>query len=104
MDWRERFGRKPKDGARPLLILWPFGPVALVYDIIDTEGKELPQDVQSFFARGPIGEGEIAVFRHRAYGKNISGTMSTQATARPARSNARGGRQAPRNAMPTGFW
>jgi hypothetical protein len=71
MDWRERFGRKPKDGARPLLILWPFGPVALVYDIIDTEGKELPQDVQSFFARGPIGEGEIAVFRHRAYGKNI---------------------------------
>ena len=26
-DWRERFGRWPKDGARPLLILWPFGPV-----------------------------------------------------------------------------
>src|SRR5205823_9397882 len=25
-DWRERFGRQPKEGARPLLILWPFGP------------------------------------------------------------------------------
>jgi hypothetical protein len=44
-DWWGKFGRKPKDGARPLLILWPFGPVALVYDVMDTEGKELPQDV-----------------------------------------------------------
>jgi hypothetical protein len=25
-DWRIRFGRKPKEGARPLLILWPFAP------------------------------------------------------------------------------
>src|SRR6266568_6127195 len=40
-DWRERFGRKPKEGARPLLILWPFAPVALVYDVMDTEGKDL---------------------------------------------------------------
>src|SRR2546425_3442962 len=38
-DWRTRFGRKPKEGARPLLILWPFAPVALVYDVMDTEGK-----------------------------------------------------------------
>ncbi|MDK4202089.1 hypothetical protein QKY98_23460, partial [Pseudomonas sp. HR1] len=27
-EWREKFNRKPKRGARPLLILWPFGPVA----------------------------------------------------------------------------
>jgi hypothetical protein len=40
-DWRERFGRSPKEGVRPLLILWPFGPVALVYDVLDTVGKEL---------------------------------------------------------------
>jgi hypothetical protein len=53
-DWRERFGRWPKEGARPLLILWPFGPVALVYDVMDTEGKPLPEDVASFFARGAI--------------------------------------------------
>lgn len=32
-EWRERFGRTVKVHARPLLILWPFGPVALVYDV-----------------------------------------------------------------------
>jgi hypothetical protein len=70
-DWWTRFGRKPKDGTRPLLILWPFGPVALVYDVMDTEGKGLPRDVASFFAHGPIGEVEIGAFRRRASQKNI---------------------------------
>lgn len=54
LDWRERFGRKPKESARPLLILWPFGPVALVYDVQDTEGKPLPEDAFSFVANGPM--------------------------------------------------
>jgi IrrE N-terminal-like domain len=62
-DWQARFGRTPKEGARPLLILWPFGPVALVYDVLDTEGKALPRDVASFFAQGPIDENRIASFR-----------------------------------------
>lgn len=53
-DWWTRFRRKPKEDARPLLILWPFGPVALVYDVQDTEGKDLPEDVDSFFARGTV--------------------------------------------------
>jgi hypothetical protein len=70
-DWWERFKRKPKEGARPLLILWPFGPVSLVYDVMDTEGKELPQDVASFVARGPIGETEIEIFRHRTNRRKI---------------------------------
>ena len=61
-DWRERFGRTPKEGARPLLILWPFGPVALVYDVLDTEGKELPQDVAAFFAHGAIDAAKMAGF------------------------------------------
>jgi len=61
-DWRERFGRTPKEGARPLLILWPFGPVALVYDVLDTRGKDLPQDVASFFAVGSIDEKQLASF------------------------------------------
>jgi len=61
-DWRERFGRTPKEAARPLLILWPFGPVALVYDVIDTEGKVLPQDVASFFAQGSIDEAKFGSF------------------------------------------
>lgn len=70
-DWRERFGRYPKDGARPLLILWPFGPVALVYDVLDTEGKELPQDVLSFVAHGPIDEARVFDFQPQLKRKHI---------------------------------
>jgi hypothetical protein len=51
-DWRERFDRKVLDEARPLLILWPFGPVALVYDVVDTCGPALPEDVSPFVAQG----------------------------------------------------
>jgi hypothetical protein len=61
-DWMTRFGRTPKESVRPLLILWPFGPVALVYDVQDTEGKELPRDVASFFAAGPIDQSALAGF------------------------------------------
>ncbi len=53
-DWRERFERWPKEDARPLLILWPFGPVALVYDVQDTEGKDLPDGVNAFAAAGTM--------------------------------------------------
>ena len=52
-DWAERFGRTPKPKSRPLLILWPFGPVALVYDELDTEGRELPRDVQELLCGRP---------------------------------------------------
>lgn len=62
-DWRERFGRHTKDGARPLLILWPFGPVALVYDVQDTEGRPLPEGVWSFVARGSIDESALQAFQ-----------------------------------------
>lgn len=58
-DWETRFGRRPKDGARPLIILWPFGPVALVYDVLDTEGDELPARVSMFPAHGVIRQGDI---------------------------------------------
>jgi hypothetical protein len=53
-DWAIQFGRRPKQGARPLLTMWPFSPVALVYDVLDTEGRALPEDVETFFARGKI--------------------------------------------------
>ncbi|MBS1208781.1 MAG: hypothetical protein H6R19_1179 [Proteobacteria bacterium] len=52
MDGRERFNRFPKEGARPLLILWPFGPVALVYDMVDTEGEPMPVGMNPFAATG----------------------------------------------------
>jgi hypothetical protein len=62
-DWQGRFKRTIKDGARPLLILWPFGPVALVYDVADTEGADLPEAVLNPFpAEGKIDEWEIESF------------------------------------------
>ncbi len=70
-DWYERIGRWPKEGARPLLILWPFGPVALVYDVMDTVGKALPEDVASFFAHGAVDEDRIAGFKPLTEKKNI---------------------------------
>jgi hypothetical protein len=73
-DWRERFGRTPKNGARPLLILWPFGPVALVYDVLDTEGTPLPEDTATFFARGPIDEAQIQTFKSMTTKKDIQWT------------------------------
>jgi len=70
-DWRERFERTPKDAARLLLILWPFGPVALVYDVMDTEGKELPEDVASFFTKGSVNDERLASFIPLLRGKHI---------------------------------
>lgn len=70
-DWTHRFGRTPKEGARPLLILWPFGPVALVYDIQDTEGKDIPPGVASFFAWGSISKEQLGSYRSILEKKDI---------------------------------
>ena len=61
-DWRERFGRYPIEGARPLLIMWPFGPVATVYDVLDTEGRPLPEDVFNFVAAGEMSTARLKAF------------------------------------------
>lgn len=53
-DWQERFNRYPKEDARPLLIMRTFGPVDLVYDILDTEGDPLPDSAWSFPAKGKV--------------------------------------------------
>lgn len=70
-DWWENFRRKPVEGARPLLILWPFGPVALVYDVMDTEGPELPRDVFAFPAEGHMTLGMLEWFARRVRQENI---------------------------------
>lgn len=61
-DWGLRFSRQVKEKARPLLIMWPFGPVALVYDLIDTDGPDLPTDAFSFYAKGQIDEPRMNAF------------------------------------------
>ena len=71
-DWLQRFKRRPKEGARTLLILWPFGPVALVYDVADTEGPDLPEDAFSFPASGSISPGELREFEKPLLRRNIA--------------------------------
>ena len=47
-DWRDRFDRYLKEDARPMLILAPMHPVMLVYDLDQTEGPDLPKELQDF--------------------------------------------------------
>jgi len=71
-DWATRFERSIKEDARPLLILWPFGPVAFVYDVQDTEGKPLPDDVvETFHATGPITAERLSTYIKRLASKGI---------------------------------
>ena len=59
-DWYSRFERTVKAGARPLLILRPFGPVAFVFEYNDTEGKPLPDDlVRPFKTNSPVSEAQL---------------------------------------------
>ena len=71
-DWLETFGRTIKDGSRPLLILWPFGPVALVYDLLDTEGAPIPEGIAAFAATGTIDLMSLARFEQDLSKKNIA--------------------------------
>lgn len=47
-DWEDKFGRHLKEDARPMLILAVMGPLMCVYDVDQTEGKELPGYLKNF--------------------------------------------------------
>ena len=70
-DWKNRFSRYPKPEARPLLILQTFGPVSFVFDVIDTEGKSLPEDVKNFVAKGSFSESRLTTIKEYLSKKNI---------------------------------
>ena len=72
LDWLGRFNRTVKDGARPLLILWPFGPVALVYDVADTQGDPLPDGVSAFAAHGAMDAAALAGYASKMVKKHIA--------------------------------
>lgn len=40
--WKQKFGRRPKSEARPIIILAPMAPIRFVFDIQDTEGPPVP--------------------------------------------------------------
>jgi len=47
-DWRARFNRTLIEDARPMLILAPMHPVICVYDLDQTEGPDLPKEINDF--------------------------------------------------------
>lgn len=54
--WWKKFRRKVNPDARPYIILAPNGPIMLVYDIFDTEGKETPEEfLNNGLGREPFG-------------------------------------------------
>ena len=71
-DWWKRFGRAPKRGARPLLILRTVGPVDFVFDIQDTEGREVPVDAFAFPTFGDMSEQRFAEFTQALSGERIA--------------------------------
>ena len=77
-DWWERFGRWPIENARPLLILWPLGPVALVYDVMDTDGKKPPEDVSCFISIGPVDDDRFNSIIRNIKPKNITWEWADQ--------------------------
>lgn len=64
-DWWERFRRRPKAHARPLVVLRNFGPVEFVYDILDTEGKPLPEAAFSFPTSGDVPKGWMSEVEYK---------------------------------------
>lgn len=46
--WK-KYNRSVIYGSRPLVILIPFGPVEFVYDIKDTEGEDIPEELLNPF-------------------------------------------------------
>lgn len=79
--WKKNFDRIPKQDARPYIILVPKGPIMLVYDIFDTEGKETPEEFlekglgsKPFEVKGEIDDKiyESAIDEAKKWGVKIS--------------------------------
>lgn len=49
--WQDRFKRTIKKDARPMVILFPFGPVEFVYDIESTEEEKITDEEVLFWWR-----------------------------------------------------
>lgn len=52
-EWRQKFNRRIRPGARPLVILQPFGPVRFVFELGDTDGPDpFPEELLRPFRTG----------------------------------------------------
>lgn len=78
--WKKKFKRTIKEDARPYVILAPMAPVMMVYDVMETEGKETPEEFlkkglgnKPFEVKGIINKQvlESAILIAKSYGINI---------------------------------
>ncbi|MFB1487729.1 MULTISPECIES: ImmA/IrrE family metallo-endopeptidase [unclassified Thiocapsa] len=99
-EWRKR-GRTVLADAIPIVLLQPFGPVRFVYEVSDTEGREIPgEKASSLFAAGELPQKVydntrkaaekfgITVVETDRYGALLAGTaagISVQPVLDPAR-------------------
>jgi hypothetical protein len=70
-EWIFGFHRRIKPHARPLLILRNFGPVEFVYDINDTEGPPLPENMYAFPTTGRVEPGRLRAMETTLRRENI---------------------------------
>jgi hypothetical protein len=69
--WKD-YNRTVKFNARPLVILVPFGPINLVYDIADTEGEPVPDAlIHPFSTAGNLDPGIFYRTLHSLYKEGI---------------------------------
>ncbi|HET7386182.1 MAG TPA: hypothetical protein VFJ19_05895 [Nocardioidaceae bacterium] len=56
--WRSKYGRRIVPGARPIVLMQPFGPIMLVFDVAQTEpdsdAPNLPDGIVKPFAMPPM--------------------------------------------------
>lgn len=75
--WKDRFGRYPKPGSRPLVIMRPFGPISFVYEYGDTEGREVTDEmirkhfVEPFRAEQVVDAGTLYDFTEKLHREGI---------------------------------
>lgn len=69
-DWLRRFNRSILPGARPLIILRPFGPVSFVFELLDTFGEgPFPEEILNPFKV----DGTISQFNFNRLIENMKG-------------------------------
>ena len=80
--WEKKCHRYVKQGAKPMIILRPFGPVDFVFDIGDTEGAPVPERLLNPF---PVkGNVSHAVYERLHHALNLEGVIYETSDFAPA--------------------
>ncbi len=80
--WEKRFRRTIKKDARPMVVLFPFGPVEFVYDIDNTEGEPINDENILFWWRENGGTLDEEIIENTERNLEVLGVQYTQLGAR----------------------